>query len=138
MKANRSNDSDKELGQSDDDVREQAVIACSYVIEEDNDKKKKETLPPAEGIPMLAKNLSSFSFVADESRLLAESLIDTQKSELAFLRDLAKNQQDTITTKKVKIAKLKEKLVFCETKAANEKSNHVQELQVKDSELTNL
>ena len=137
--------SEKEIGQSND-LNEQKSMAFSYVIEED-DNKKKETLTPAEGIPMMARSMSSLSFAADDSRVevLAESLIDTQKNELAFMRDLAKNHQETIKTKKVKITKLKEKLAnlkskaaAVESKVAKERSNHAQELQVKDAEIKNL
>ena len=130
--------SDKKLAQNQG-VHEQAVMACSYVIEKEDDKKQ-TPIPPAEGIPISAGTMSSLSFVADDSRveMLAESLIDTQKSELEFLRDLAKNQRDTIMTKKAKITKLKEKLVDYQAKAAEEKSNHEQELAVKDAEIKQL
>ena len=110
--------SNKDLSKSQD-MHKQAVMACSYVIEEDGDKK--ETTPTlAEGIPMMARTMSSLSLAADGSRVevLAESLIDTQKSELEFLRDLAKHQRDTIATKKIKITKLKEKLADCKSIAA--------------------
>ena len=68
---------DKELGGQSNSVNEQAVMACSYVIEEDDDKK--ETPTPAEGIPMLTRTMSNLSFAADDSRveILAESLIET-------------------------------------------------------------
>ena len=73
--------SDKELGQSQDVLHKQSVVAVSYVCEEDDDKKK-ETPTPAEGIPIIARSMSCLSFAADDTRVLAESLIDTQRSNI--------------------------------------------------------
>ena len=59
------------------------MLAFSYVCEEDDDKNK-ETPPPAEGIPLIARSMSSLNFAANDSRVevLAESLIDTQRSNI--------------------------------------------------------
>ena len=53
-----------------------------YVFEKEDQKKKTPT--PEEGIPMMARSMSSLGFAADDSRVeeLAESLIDSQRSNI--------------------------------------------------------
>ena len=82
-------------------------MTMSYVIEEED--KKKATPTPAEGIPVMKRNMSSLSFAVDDSRVevLTESLIENQKSNIDHFQDLTKRQWDTIASKKDKIVKLK-------------------------------
>ena len=89
-----------------------------YVFEKDD--QKKETQTPEEGIPMMTRTMSNLSFAVDDSRVevLAESLIDTQRSDLDHFRDLTKKQWVMITAKDDKIMKLKQKLADFKQKTA--------------------
>ena len=78
------------MSHNQNEAEEQPVVAMGYVVEESDDKEKLTT--GGEGMSTMAKNESNFSFQEADKKVerLAESLMDSQKSEIDFIKDLTK------------------------------------------------